>query len=148
MKDSKTIISHLKKNPFLTNLKQEDCFSTLLELLPKSFTRHVKFLYIKNNTLFFVLSHPSAKMEFNYKRNLIKGLLKQVINFHKECSCFEDKEIKAFISNKEKEHFEPKISHISYEERSNGKFKNCAKDKKLYDLFEQIREEILCLKKP
>ncbi len=147
MKDSKTIISHLKKNPFLTNLKQEDCFSTLLELLPKSFTKYIKFLYIKNDTLFFVLTHPSAKMEFNYKRNLIKGLLKQVVIFHKDCSCFENKEIKAFISNKTEDIEHEKDSQIFYNEASLGTFKNSAKDKKLYDLFEKIREEILCLNK-
>ena len=62
------------------------CFERLLGLLPSSFTQWVKFLYIKNDTLFFVFHHPCAKMEFNYKRNLIKSLLSQMSLHAPECS--------------------------------------------------------------
>jgi len=147
MKDSKTIISHLKKTPSLKTLEQEECFDILIKLLPKSISNFIKFLYTKNSILFFVLSHPSAKMEFNYKRNLIKDILKKIETFHPNCKCINFLNIQAFVSNKK----EPKIEHpknttIVYKERALGEFKNKIKNKKLHEVFEKIREEIKCLK--
>ncbi len=144
MKDSQTIISHLKRHPSLKTLEQEACFDILIKLLPNSLSNFIKFIYTKNNILFFVLKHPSAKMEFNYKRNLIKDILKKIENFHPNCKCINLKEIKAFVSNKK----EPKIeitkdATFVYKERSKGSFKNETKNEELHELFEKIREEIL-----
>lgn len=143
MKDSKTIISHLKKHPSLKTLEKEECYELLIRLLPNSLSNFIKFIYTKHDTLFFVLTHPSAKMEFNYKRNLIKGLLKKLETFHPKCKCINLKEIKAFVTNKKIEkNYEAKSSEIFYKERSSGNFKNKAKNEKLYELFEKIKEEI------
>ena len=143
MKDSKTIISHLKKHPSLKTLEQEQCFDVLIKLLPKSLSNFIKFIYTKHNTLFFVLNHPSAKMEFNYKRNLIKGLLKKIESFHPHCKCINLKEVKAFVSNKKILNKELKIeTKIFYKERSNGDFRNHTKNQKLHAIFEEIRKEI------
>lgn len=143
MKDSKTIISHLKKHPSLKTLEQEECFDILIKLLPYSLSNFIKFIYTKNDTLFFVLNHPSAKMEFNYKRNLIKEILKKIENFHPNCKCINLKEVKAFVSNKKtpKEE-EEKETKIFYKERSNGTFTNNTKDENLHAIFEEIRKEI------
>ena len=144
MKDSKTIISHLKKHPSLKTLEQEECFDMLITLLPNSLSDFIKFLYIKNDILFFVLKHPSAKMEFNYKRNLIKDILKKIESFHPKCKCINLKEIKAFVSNKKE--LKPEIfknATIFYKERSLGDFTNKTKDEKLHEIFEKIRKEIL-----
>jgi hypothetical protein len=144
MKDSKTIISHLKKNPSLKTLEQEECFDILIKLLPNSLTNFIKFIYTKNHTLFFVLKHPSAKMEFNYKRNLIKDILKKIESFHPNCKCINLNEIKAFVSNKREP--KPEIlkdATIFYKERSLGDFTNTTQDEKLHEIFEKIRKEIL-----
>ncbi len=144
MKDSKTIISHLKKHPSLKTLEQEECFDMLIKLLPNSLSNFIKFIYTKNNTLFFVLKHPSAKMEFNYKRNLIKDILNKIENFHPNCKCINLKDIKAFVSNKKEPKIEaPKDATIFYEERSLGNFKNETNNEKLHEVFEKIRKEIL-----
>ncbi len=143
MKDSKTIISHLKKHPLLKTLEKEECFFLLKSLLPNSLSNYIKFLYTKNDTLFFVLTHPSAKMEFNYKHNLIKSLLNQLETFHPKCKCINLKNIKAFVTNRNKKNESFfKNSVIFYKERASGEFKNSAKDERLRELFEQIREEI------
>jgi len=147
MKDSKTIISHLKKTPSLKTLEQEECFDILIKLLPNSLSNFIKFIYTKNDILFFVLKHPSAKMEFNYKRNLIKDILKKIESFHPNCKCINLQEIKAFISNKKEPKIEPsKSTTFIYKERSLGDFKNETKNEKLYEIFEKIRKEIKCLK--
>ena len=143
MKDSKTIISHLKKHPSLKTLEQEECFDVLIKLLPNSLSNFIKFIYTKHDTLFFVLNHPSAKMEFNYKRNLIKEILKTIESFHPNCKCINLKEIKAFVSNKKTYKEEEQIeTKIFYKERSNGNFENNSKDEKLHAIFEEIRKEI------
>lgn len=142
MKDSKNIISHLKKNPLLKNLEQQECFDILLSLLPKSFTQFIKFIYKKNDTIFFVLKHPSAKMEFNYKRNLIKELLNKVINFNQQCKSLQNIEIKAFVSNKKVINPKSSQSLIFYNEKAKGTFINNSKNEKLHELFEEIRKTI------
>ena len=143
MKDSKTIISHLKKHPSLKTLQSEECFDILIKLLPKSLSNFIKFIYTKHETIFFVLTHPSAKMEFNYKRNLIKELLNKVEKFHPTCKCINLKEVKAFVSNRKKVQEEESIdTKIFYEERSLGQFNNNTKNEKLHSLFEEIRKEI------
>ena len=143
MKDSKTIIYHLKKHPSMKILNQEECYNILMSLLPKSLTNSIKFLYIKHNTLFFVLNHPSGKMEFDYKLDLIKGLLKKLVNFHPKCKCIDLQYVKAFVSNK-KNPIEVALpqTKIYYTERSNGEFINSVKDEKLFELFEKIKNEI------
>jgi len=144
MKDSNTIISHLKKHSSLKNLEQEECFDMLIKLLPSSLSNFIKFLYIKNKILFFVFKHPSAKMEFNYKRNLIKDILNQIENFHPKCKCINLEDIRAFVTNKKEPEEEiPKKTTIFYKERSLGKFENKIEDEKIHEIFEKIRKEIL-----
>ena len=88
--------------------------------------------------------HCFAKMEFNYKRNLIKDILKQIENFHPNCKCINLKDIKAFVTNKKDHKIEAsKDATIFYKERSDGSFKNDTKDEKIYEIFEKIRKEIL-----
>ena len=103
MKDSKSIISHLVQQPSMKKYEQMRCYDRLLSVLPKSFTSMIRFVYTKNETLFFVLNHPCAKMEFNYKRNLIKSLLKEINIRFPECTALHVKEIQAFVTNQKSE---------------------------------------------
>ncbi len=143
MKDAKSIISHLVQDPSMKKFAHLRCFERLLGLLPKSFTTLVRFVYTKNETLFFVLSHPAGKMEFNYKRSLIKSLLSQIIIHFPECECLHVKEIQSFVTNQiEKETPTPSTSPITYTERASGCFANTCQDPKLNALFEAIKETI------
>lgn len=144
MKDAKNIISHLVKHPSMKKYEQMRCYDKLLSLLPKNFTHMVRFLYTKDETLFFVFNHPSAKMEFNYKRSLIKSLLSQIILHFPECTCLHVKNIQCFVTNKPQteEILESKNSDIFYEERADGIFENGCDDAKLRSLFEDIRKAI------
>lgn len=144
MKDAKNIISHLVKHPSMKKYEQMRCYDKLLSLLPKNFTHMVRFLYTKDETLFFVFNHPSAKMEFNYKRSLIKSLLSQIILHFPECECLHVKDIQCFVTNKPQteEILESKNSDIFYKERAEGDFENSCDDSKLRTLFEEIRKAI------
>ena len=125
--------------------EQMRCYDRLLSLLPKSFTSMVRFVYTKNETLFFVLNHPCAKMEFNYKRNLIKSLLKQVQTHFPECSCLHVNEVQAFVTNQKSEEEALIVSansDIFYAEQATGAFETLCEDEKLRSLFEAIKETI------
>ncbi len=144
MKKANYIISHLKTKPYLKNLQHIDCHNRLLALLPRNISNNTKFLYQKNDTLFFVLNHPGIKMEFNYKSNLIKSILKKLIDTNPECNFMESKQIKAFVSNKIRENKTESLGKKPrrYREQSNGNFKNMAKNREISKIIEEIRKTI------
>jgi hypothetical protein len=143
MKDAKSIISHLVQQPSMKKYEHMRCFERLLGLLPKSFTSLVRFVYTKNETLFFVLSHPAGKMEFHYKRSLIKSLLSQIISHFPQCDCLRVKEIQCFVTHqREKDVLPESNAHITYEERATGNFPNDCCEPKLHALFEAIKETL------
>lgn len=144
MKKANYIISHLKNRPYLKKLQHVECFNMLLSLLPKNISENTRFMYQKNDTLFFVLTHPGIKMEFNYKSNLIKSILKKLIELNPQCIFMNSNNIKAFVTNKItiKEQLNSKKNKQRYKERSNASFENRSEDQELKELFEEIRKTI------
>lgn len=149
MKNAQSIISHLKQDPSLENLHKTESYKKLLSLLPGNLSKAVRFMYNKNQVLFFVLDHPGYKMEFHYKLSLIKGLLKQLIALDPTCACIDAKEIKTFVTNKPPLHVNsPQLpTGPFYDEPSLAAFQNRAKDPEINALFESIRQTIACSKK-
>ena len=90
---------------------------------------------MKNQTLYFVLTHPVYKMEFEYNKADIKSLLKTF-----KIANVED--IGFFITNVIEKKEEPKEPTPLYVERSYGIFENRAKDEYIFKKFEKIREII------
>ena len=135
MKKINEILSHLKNNPEFRKINTSLLIMKFIDILPLKLKKGVKFGYIKNQTLYFVLTHPVYKMEFEYNKADIKSLLKSF-----KIANVED--IGFFITNviekKEKEN-EP---ILLYKERSYGIFDNKAKDEYLFKRFENIREII------
>ena len=135
MKKINEILSHLKNNPEFRKINTSLLIMKFIDILPLKLKKGVKFGYIKNQTLYFVLTHPVYKMEFEYNKADIKSLLKTF-----KIANVED--IGFFITNviekKEKEN-EP---ILLYKERSYGIFDNKAKDEYLFKRFENIREII------
>ncbi|NOX15469.1 MAG: hypothetical protein GXP61_05530 [Epsilonproteobacteria bacterium] len=141
MKKANQIISHLKTKPYLKNLQKVDCYNQLLSLLPKSLSENTRFLYQKNDTLFFVLNHPGIKMEFNYKSNLIKSILKKMIEINQQCIFMKSLEIRAFVTNKKeiKEISDSKNQKLTYKERADGDFNNKTQNEELHKVIEDIK---------
>ena len=85
-------------------------------------------------------------MEFNYKRNLIKSLLKEVHARFPECSCLDIKEVQSFVTNQKSEEEALIISansEIFYVEQATGEFETLCENEKLRALFEAIKETIV-----
>lgn len=135
MKKLNDILSHLKYSPEFKKINTNNTIEKLISALPPKLKKGVKFAYIKRQTLFFVLTHPVFKMEFEYNKSLIKSLLKSANIANVD-------DIQFFVTNKmeKKEEVIEQIPH--FKERSYGIFENQAKDEKIYKTFEKIRNII------
>ncbi len=145
MKNSNNIIIHLKNQPYYKKIKNIECFNKIKSLLPPKLSNSILFIYIKNQTLFFVLTHPGYKMEFNYNVNLIKRLLKELKKRDKNCQNLNIKDIKTFVTNKiniQKTENNNKNSKIYYNERAKGNFKILTNNQKLKTRFLEIQKII------
>ena len=135
MKKINEILSHLKNNPEFSKINTSFLIQKFIEVLPLKLKKGVKFAYVKNQTLYFVLTHPVYKMEFEYNKADIKSLLK---NF--KIANVED--IGFFITNVIERKEDPPKPTPLYIERSYGIFENRAKDEYIFKKFEKIREII------
>ena len=135
MKKINEILSHLKNNPEFSKINTSFLIKKLIDVLPLKLKKGVKFAYVKNQTLYFVLTHPVYKMEFEYNKADIKSLLK---NF--KIANVED--IVFFVTNVIEKKELKKTDTPLYKERSYGIFENKAKDERLFRKFERIRDII------
>ena len=146
MKRASEILNRVKQTPYLKSVQKYSCYNKLLELMPPRFAKAIAFFYIKNNILFGALSHPGYKMELNYNKDLVKGLLNQIASFDLECKEIfkEVQEIKFFVS---KFHTPAPLVLSSsiprYQELAKGEFKILAQDPDIKTLFEKIKEDII-----
>ncbi len=135
MKKMNEIISHIKKIPEFKRINTSSIIEEFISILPLKLKKGVKFAYIKRQTLYFVLSHPVYKMEFEYNKADIKSLLNK--------SKFEDvNDIAFFVTNKIERKAKVQKAEPLYKERSNGIFQNLANNPKLHEKFENIRSVI------
>ncbi|AXH10089.1 hypothetical protein CP960_08470 [Malaciobacter halophilus] len=135
MKKVSTILNHLKQNPEFRKINTNEAIQRLINVLPMKLKKGIKFGYVKNDTLYFVLTHPVYKMEFEYNKALINSLLSSA-------HMTSIKDVKFFVTNKREKKQEEIIFYEKYDERSYGIFKNSLKDPKLHKIFEEIREII------
>ena len=135
MKKINEILSHLKNNPEFSKINTSFLIMKFIDVLPLKLKKGVKFGYIKNQTLYFVLTHPVYKMEFEYNKADIKSLLKKF-----KIANVED--IGFFVTNVIEKKVLQKTHEPLYKERSYGIFENKVKDERLFRKFERIREII------
>ena len=135
MKKINEILSHLKNNPEFSKINTSFLIMKFIDVLPLKLKKGVKFGYVKNQTLYFVLTHPVYKMEFEYNKADIKSLLKKF-----KIANVED--IGFFVTNVIEKKETKKTDEPLYKERSYGIFENKVKDERLFRKFERIREII------
>lgn len=141
MKNANQIINSLQNKPQFSKLLQYKCINKIKSMFLPTFQRFVKFAYIKNNTLFFVLNHNAGKQEFD---NSIQNI-KSALNFYTPTECEQSniQDIKAFVTHTPYKPFifEQK-ENIKYPERSSGNFTIDIKDEKLHKLVKSIQKII------
>jgi antitoxin component of MazEF toxin-antitoxin module len=117
------------------------CFGIVKSLLPVRFQKHIRFIYKRGETLFFVLDHPALKTELHYNLPNIKSLLKQIVQTHGCSVLAEVKQLKTFVTNRAPQKA-TKQRIQSYKERASGNFTVEAKDEAIKSIFERIKERL------
>jgi hypothetical protein len=142
MKKASDILNILQHKPQFSKLSSYRCIQKIESAFSKPLQKMIKFAYIKNNILFFVLNHPGAKQEFDNNIQSIKSALNMIKP--QECQEIYIQDIRAFVT-----HSPIKIITFHakkpqyYKERALGKFNtNTIKDPKLKALAEEIKEII------
>jgi len=142
MKNAHDIINSLQNRPQFSKLSRFKCIDRIRLSFSPPLQKMIKFAYIKNSTLFFVLNHPGAKQEFDNNIQSIKSALKYVQP--QECKGLDLKDIKAFVTHTPREENQTvEIKEAEhYKERATGAFQITTKDEKLRNIFESIKEII------
>ena len=137
MKNINEILNHITKNPSYDKLNIFLEIKRFVNILPLKLKSGIKFVYIKNQTMHFVLTHQLFKVEFEHNKDTLKALLKMADI--KDVSNFV-----FFVSNSVDNLIKKKSENIDkkYIEKSVGIFENRAKDEKIFKKFESIREII------
>jgi len=148
MKKAHTILSHLSSLPQFKVLKQQECYQKYIKLLSPKWQKAIAFVYIKEDTLFIVITHPGFKMELNYNRDLLKSLLTQLNTYDSACEMMTASKVAIFHS---KYHpMQQKSEVVStvpyYAELASSDFEILSQDEELKAKFEHIKERILCNK--
>ena len=136
MKKMNEILCHLKNNPEFRKINTQETIQKFIELLPLKLKKGIKFAYVKRQILYFVLTHPVYKMEFEYNKSLINALLKKANIANVE-------EVKFFVTNKIVKKKQEKVDKDNtFPERSYGIFQNSIQNEELHEKIEQIRNII------
>ena len=141
MKNASQIINSIQNKPQFSKLSRYKCIKRIESIFIPALQKMIKFSYIKNDTLFFVLSHPAGKQEFDNNIENVKSALK----FHmpKECADTPFKDIKAFVTHTPLKKESPiKKVEMYYPERATGNFSVDIQDEKLNSLVKSIQEII------
>lgn len=118
------------------------CIRRLTSLLPPHLAQTVAYAYIKNEVLFFVVTHPFAKMEIDNITTSIKAPLKLALRACDESLNFNSITVYTkFLPPQQS--VTPTFDTVSfYKERSKAEFENNFTNPKLYELMESIRKII------
>ena len=141
MKNASQIINSIQNKPQFSKLSRFSCIKRIQSIFVPALQRMIKFAYIKNDTLYFVLNHPAGKQEFD---NNIQNI-KSALNFHtpEECSETLIRDIKAFVTHTPKITIKAEPKQIQqYTERATGDFDINIKDEKLNSLIKSIQDII------
>src|SRR5574344_1756457 len=144
MKNINEILNHITNNPSYDKLNIFLEIKRFVNILPLKLKSGIKFVYIKNQTMHFVLTHQLFKVEFEHNKDTLKALLKMadikdVSNFVFFVSNSVDNLIKKNSKNKDKKYIK---KNMVIRKKSVGIFENRAKDEKIFKKFESIREII------
>lgn len=155
MKNASQIINSIQNKPQFSKLSKYKCIKRIESTFVPALQKMIKFSYIKNDTLFFVLSHPAGKQEFDNNIQSIKSALnfqnkttafaKQNLSLDmlEECEGTLINDIKAFVTHTPIK--QPKIElkkEVQYKERSSGNFSVNIHDEKLNSLVRSIQNII------
>lgn len=144
MKKASVILSHLTNQPQFKSLKQHACYKKYISLLGAKWQKAIAFVYIQNDTLFVAVTHPGFKMELNYNKDILKGVLTQLSSYDKNCEMLKADKIVIFHSKYRSAFTERQTPSTVpyYNELASADFNIASRDEALKAKFETIKEQI------
>ena len=149
MKNASQIINTLQYKPQFSKLLTYKCIHKLKSSLLLSIQNNIKYGYIKNQTLYFVLTTSLNKLDIDNIINTIKMILNSpmIIESEKFCECLgiEISDVKIYTDPKPKKRFAPftTLAHnLTYPERASGEINIDISDTKLNKLAKSIQDII------
>lgn len=143
MKNATHILASLQQQPQFSKLAQFECIRRIRELFPPRLQALIRYGYIHNGILYFVLAHPGARQEFDLIIASIKVPLKQYSP--PECKETPITDIRAYVKHLPPEPSETMKKHptdLTYAERAHGHFLNPIDNDDLHQTVERIRKLI------
>jgi len=149
MKNASQIITTIQHKPQFSKLTESKCITRLKSSLLPSIQHNIKYGYIKNNTLYLVLTTRLNKLDIDSIINTIKMILNspmilQSDNFL-ECLDAGIEDVKIYTDHKPQKKVKlfTTSAHIdTYKERATGEIKIEIKDEKLNRLAQSISKII------
>ena len=149
MKNASQIINTIQDKPQFSKLLTYKCIHKLSSSLLLSIQKNIKYGYIKNNTLYFILTTRLNKLDIDNIINTIKMILNSpmILESEKfvECLGIKIDDVKIFTDPKPQKKFTPfsTNSHIqTYQERATGEIEVEIEDEKLKLLAQSILDII------
>ena len=143
MKTARTLLASITSLHTFRPLSRHRCYRAFLEMLPARFRQGIAFVTVKNRRLMVALSHPGLKMELNYNRELLKGILSKLTAHREECRFMEADEVVVFLSRYHRPKDtarEPTVPR--YTELAEGNFTAETENGELRETLERIRKAI------
>jgi hypothetical protein len=149
MKNASQIINFLQHKPQFSKLVESQCIAKLKSALLPSIQYNIKYGYIKNKTLYFVLTTSLNKLDIDNIINTIKMILNSpmILQSQKflECSEHDIEDIKIYSDNKPHQKvtlYTTSAHKLHYKERAKGEIKVEIEDEKLASIAQDIVEMI------
>jgi hypothetical protein len=149
MKKASQIVSSLQHKPQFSKLLEQTCIEKLKSSLLLSIQNNIKYGYINNDTLYFVLTTKLNKFDIDNIINTIKMILNSpmIKESQKFCECKEIniEDVVIYTDPKPQQKvklYEPNSHSQHYPERAKGKQEIHYKDKKLQEIADSILEII------
>ena len=140
MKKISDLLIDIKNQPVFKKLSIYEFTRKIVDSLPERLKKGVKYSFLKNSSIVFVLLHPLYKKEFIFAKDTIQAIVKE-IPFDIDITGMSFVIINEGSSSHENNCLSQK--ELFYKERSLALFSNNLKNDKLFKLFENIRESII-----
>ncbi len=149
MKNASQIINTLQCKPQFSKLITYRCVDKLKSSLLVSVQKNIKYGFVKNNTLYFILTTRLNKLDINNIINTIKLILNSpmILESEKfvECLGVKIEDVKIFTDPKPQKKYTAftTTSHLkTYRERATGEMDVKIEDEKLKSLVQSVLEII------
>jgi hypothetical protein len=149
MKTSSSIITFISSQPQFRLLATHICYGKFLALLPPRFRSSIAYIFFKDSTLYFAITHPGMKMELNYNLDLFKSILAIIDREDSSCSFPKIDKLMTFIPKYNQQikldnQKETETTVPYYSEKSTADFDAHSLDEELQQAYENIKKAILC----